>query len=519
MIRATSIATAVTALVLAGTSSFAARQQQPEPVAPPGGAQTAPAPRDAAPADAGVAAVVVTSVEGGARARDNPNADWQIVTKGMRLPQGAEIQTGARSRVFCSGPGGHTFVVDRLSTVTVLEADQRGNKATTDLLMEYGRADLRVQAAGLENDAKIRTPGATASVRGTALSVYNQPPFAPELRTFTGVVDYRYAKRQITVAKGGRSEGGRGAAETAMLQQVVDPSTPHARTNADASLITEQASRGAVVHVTSSDTKRLAVVSGGSASTDAQLQSNLPGRLTFAVRWTGNADVDIFVAVQPGDPTQGFLAGTFSPSTILYPGFGLETSPATGGRIPYNHLGGPNGGQELCFWTDAFPTAVYGFSAINNSSTSPANVRFNAYLDGQKISLYTFAPDGSGLIRSKGVRRTVAPEGTESTIVAVPPSDLFELIFPESPDETLDGTAAAPPPAPAPPPTDSGTPGQSAPVQTAAAQTASAQSTRGNAAARKAARQQARAQKQARTAAAREAKPAAPKPQAKVRTR
>ena len=146
-------------------------------------------------------------------------------------------------------------------------------------------------------------------------------------------------------------------------------------------------------------------------------------------------------------------------------------------------------------------------------------MRFNAYLDGQKISLYTFAPDGSGLIRSKGVRRTVAPEGTESTIVAVPPSDLFELIFPESPDETLDGTAAAPPPAPAPPPTDSGTPGQSAPVQTAAAQTASAQSTRGNAAARKAARQQARAQKQARTAAAREAKPAAPKPQAKVRTR
>src|SRR2546423_1040622 len=91
---------AVTALLFVGTGGFRA-QQQPDAAAP-GAAPAAPATRNAAaPADAQAAAVLVTSVEGSARARDNPEANWQIVKQGMRLPQGAEIQTGARSRVFC----------------------------------------------------------------------------------------------------------------------------------------------------------------------------------------------------------------------------------------------------------------------------------------------------------------------------------------------------------------------------------------------------------------------------------
>src|SRR5688500_8578301 len=242
------------------SGAFGARQQEPPPATAPAGA---PATRGAAD-DAQPQTVVVTYLEGSARARDNADAAWQPVRVGMRLPQGAEIQTGARSRVICAVPPGREFVVDRLSTVTVLEADQRGNRATTDLLMEYGRADLRVQAAGLEHDARIRTPGATASVRGTELSVYNQPPFAPELRTFTGIVDYRLAKRQLSVAAGGRSRGGRAAAETALLQSVVDPGTRNARTNADAAVIAQETSRGAVV--TYDPDIQLAEIRGGAGA-------------------------------------------------------------------------------------------------------------------------------------------------------------------------------------------------------------------------------------------------------------
>jgi hypothetical protein len=394
--------------------------------------------------------VVVTSLEGKARARRDAEAPWQIVEVGMRLPQGAEIQTGPTGRVVCAVPPGREFVVDRMSKVTVLEAEQTGNRLKTDLLMEYGRTDLRVQKAGLEQDARIRTPGATASVRGTELSVYNQPPFAPELKTYTGVVDYRYAKRQLTVARGGRSSGGRGSAETALLESVVDPSTANARTNADAALISQEVSRGAVL--TFNPDIRLNEIRGGAgAQSDAQLNRALPGKLNFVVRWQNNADVDIFVAVDPRplESIFGPAGARFSPTTILFPGFGLETAPS-GGRIPYNHRGGPNGGQEICFWPSKFPSGVFGFSALNNSTTTAADVRFNAFLDGEKIPLYTLDPEFN-LVRSNGIRQTIAPVSTDpaadpssvSTIVPVPRSDLFESFIPDSADQTLDGAGTS----------------------------------------------------------------------------
>lgn len=423
---------AATAGLLAGTCGF--RTAPPDTAA----SQTAPATREAATQEAGDGStVVVTAVAGKARARTGPTAEFQPVTVGMRLPVGAEINTGPRGRVTCVIPPGEEFVVDRMSTVTVLEAERRGGRQRTRLVMEYGRTAARVQEAGIEHDMQIQTPATTAAVRGTEYTVYDQPPFAPELRTYSGLVNYRYAKRQMSVGKGGRARGGQGSAETALLQSVIDPSTPRARTNADAALIANEVSRGAVL--TYNPAIQLNEIRGGAGpSTDAALVNSLPGKLNFVIRWRQNVDVDIFVTVQPGDPLGTILAGTFNPETILFPGFGLETAPS-GGRIPFNHRGGRNGGQEICFWPDAFPTAVYGFSAINNSTSQPVDVRFNAFLDGDKLSLYTFAEDGT-LVRGKGFQRTLAPDGFDSTIALVPPVQLLEDALPEEPDQTLDGT-------------------------------------------------------------------------------
>jgi hypothetical protein len=415
---------AVTAGLLAGTIGLQAQEPATAPA-------TAPAQAPAAAEDG--AAVIVTVVEGKARARTAPDAPWQIVAVGMRLPVGAEISTGPRARVTCSIPPAEEFVVDRMSNVTVLEAERRGNRQQTQLMMQYGRTAARVEAAGIEHDMRIRTPATTASVKGTEYTVYDQPPFAPELRTYTGLVDYRFAKRQISVGQGSRSAGGRGTAETALLESVVDPSTANARTRADAALIANEVSRGAVL--TYDPNIRLNEIRGGAGpQSDTALVNALPGKLNFVLRWNQNVDVDIFVTVQPGDQFDTILNGTFNPETFLFPGFGLQTSP-TGGRIPYNHRGGPNGGQEICFWPENFPTAVYGFSAINNSSDSPVDMRFNAFLDGEKISLYTFGADGT-LIRTKGIRSTLDPDGTQSSIVLAPPLQVFEDILPESPDET-----------------------------------------------------------------------------------
>lgn len=421
---------ALTAVLCFSAPAFAMQQPaQAEPATVPAGG--APA------AESGV--IVVTVVEGKARAKTAADAPWRRVVEGMRLPVGSEISTGPRARVTCSIPPGEEFVVDRMSNVTVLEAERRGNRQQTRLIMEYGRTAARVQAAGIEHDMQIRTPATTASVRGTEYTVYDQPPFAPELRTYTGLVDYRFAKRQLAVGKGGRSSGGRGSAETALLESVVDPSTANARTNADAALIANEVSRGAVL--TYDPNIRLNEIRGGAGpQSDAALINALPGKLNFVLRWNQNVDVDIFVTLQPGDQLDNIIAGTFNPQSFLFPGFGLESSP-TGGRIPYNHRGGPNGGQEICLWPDSFPTAIYGFSALSNSSTNSVDVRFNAFLDGEKISLYSFADDGT-LIRTKGIRRTLAPEAVASTIVLAPTNALFEEILPESPDETLGGAGA-----------------------------------------------------------------------------
>ena len=438
--RLTIVRVLVAVLVLGAVPALAFQQPATTPATAPGvgaGAEPGAGGAGAAGAADADATVLVTAVEGKARARTSPTAEWQLVTEGMRLPVGAEITTGPRARVTCSIPPGQEFVVDRMSTVTVLEAERRGNRQRTQLIMDYGRTAARVQAAGIEHDMQIRTPATTASVRGTEYTVYDQPPFAPELRTYTGLVAYRFAKRQLSVGRGGRSRGGRGSAETALLESVVDPSIARVRTEADAALIASEVSRGAVVSY-DPDIQLDEVRGGAGPQSDAALASSLPGRLNFVLRWNQNVDVDIFVTVQPGDQLETILSGTFNPQTFLYPGFGQQTSP-TGGRIPYNHRAGANGGQEICFWPENFPTAVYGFSALSNSNTNPVDVRFNAYLDGEKISLYTFDLEGA-LIRTKGILRTLEPAGTASTIVLAPTNPLFEEILPESPDETVPGS-------------------------------------------------------------------------------
>src|SRR5256885_16265837 len=103
---ARSLAAAVLAAMSTGAGGLRAQQ------APDGPAATRPALADA---------VIVTSIEGKARARNDPDAEWKLVEVGMRLPQGAQIQTGQSGRVVCAIPPGREFVVDRLSTVTVLE--------------------------------------------------------------------------------------------------------------------------------------------------------------------------------------------------------------------------------------------------------------------------------------------------------------------------------------------------------------------------------------------------------------
>ena len=409
---------------------------QNDAAAPPAGAAN-PAPADASGAER--MTVVIAAVKGLVQVRENEAAAWQKAAVGMQLTEGAEFRTGPRSSVTCTIPPDQTIVLDRLGTVKVMEAIQTDTKVRTDLVMRYGRTDYAIEAAGREHDSTIRSPTSTLAVRGTSVRLYDQPPFAPEAETFTGRATYQFAKRQMAVRRGGRARGGRGSAEVALLESVVDPSgTAAARTASDATLVANEESRGAVV--TYDPTFQVPIVRGGPGPrTDAELAQSLPGVLNFVIRWETDVDVDVVTTVSPGDQLET-LQGEFKPETVLLPFYGLNVSPS-GGRIAFDHRGGPNGGQEICFWPSAFPTAVFGFGALNNSATESVEVRFNAFLDGERLTLYTFDERGA-LVRSKGFRRTIGPDDSEALIALAPPVEALEdpAIIPELPDETLDGT-------------------------------------------------------------------------------
>src|SRR5438270_10162165 len=97
-----------------------------------------------------------------------------------------------------------TLFRSRLGTVKVLQALRDGTKLKTDMLMKYGRTRYSVEAAGLEHESTISTPSGTLAVRGTVVSLYDQPPFVPVAVSYTGQAMFRDAHRQVSLgSKGG----------------------------------------------------------------------------------------------------------------------------------------------------------------------------------------------------------------------------------------------------------------------------------------------------------------------------
>lgn len=60
----------------------------------------------------------------------------------------------------------------------------------TDVGMEYGRVSKDIDAALHPHSDTIITPNSTLAVRGTRVSLYDQPPYAPEAVSLTGAAVY-----------------------------------------------------------------------------------------------------------------------------------------------------------------------------------------------------------------------------------------------------------------------------------------------------------------------------------------
>jgi hypothetical protein len=290
--------------------------------------------------------VVITEVVGIARVRDDPSQPWRPATAGMELSEGAEIHTGVRSRVGVKLGDDQAFTIDRLGVTQLLRAKLVGGVNSTDVAVKYGKVRYEVEAAGREHEAVVRSPSSTLAVRGTVFELYDQPPFTTQAISYEGRVMVRNARRQTSIGTRGvvrtvRIDGDKdSAAETALAAVAFDPAIDAARTPAEQRLIEQVISNGGLVFTESLG--GIPVVTGGTPLTFDAQSTNFPGAgLNFVLNWTGNADLNLTVAL-PGfndliTPVTGFNRGS------------------TGGVTAFDHRGGPNGGFEIVFFPQNYP--------------------------------------------------------------------------------------------------------------------------------------------------------------------
>src|SRR5688500_13214414 len=147
---------------------------------------------------------------------------------GMTVGEGAEFRTGPRSAVRFEIPPGQTITLDRLGTVKLIEAVRSQGSVKTDLGMRYGRVRYDIEAAGVSHDATIHSPSSSLAVRGTRVSLYDQPPFASEAVSLTGRAQFRNVRGQVVSFGGKRRAAVREeeatAAQTALAESTLrDP--------------------------------------------------------------------------------------------------------------------------------------------------------------------------------------------------------------------------------------------------------------------------------------------------------
>jgi hypothetical protein len=326
--------------------------------------------------------LIITGVRGKAEVHIPP-ADWTKAQPNVELSEGAEVRTGLNAAIQLQIRPDQTITIDRLSKVTIDRATLAKGKFVTSVSMPYGRTRYDIDAANREYDATVRSPNSTLGIRGTRVSLLDQRPFPPEAVSLTGTAQFRNIRRQL-VALGARGQGKTkivggqaNAAEYALDEAVIDPTLSGARTQSEEPLIASLISRGAVVEFNRE--LGIPIVSGGTVPrTDRELIPLLPGNLDFVIRWNTDVDFNIAVFTPPTDANN-------QQGEVLFPAPGLVQVPS-GGKIPFDHRGGPNGGIELAHWdTAAYPRGTYAVAALNQSTKS-ARVRVESFVNHRRYN-------------------------------------------------------------------------------------------------------------------------------------
>jgi hypothetical protein len=441
--------------------------------------------------------VIITGVEGPlAQARADENSPWQKAVVGMKLGEKAEFRTGIRSAIRFVIPPDQTFTLDRLGTTKVLQAIYDGKKIKTDVGMETGRVRLdvaplaansrkilaasndvnlnQIEEAGVRHDSTIRSPNSALAVRGTKVSLYDQPPFTPEAVSLTGRAQFENTRRQI-VAFGGTAGKTQlagedtGAAEAGLRTSTVTL-PPAVFTNVyqqrQSQEFTGQIAGSTLIGQSSFPADR--AFNGGPSF----LSTFAPGKLLFALEWLSGTNTsndqqkftttDLNLAViSPLSSQVSARNPKAAPDFVANPPFLLSefpNSPKTqqaratfypehslsGGFIGANAVAAPlangqNGaGVEVASWPANYPVGKYTVAVYNLVDAlpgteikpiNPAAYRVMVFIDGKLLANVT------------GPR--VLPGATLSTIYQKEIQAFQINVPPASQLNTLQGTVSA----------------------------------------------------------------------------
>jgi hypothetical protein len=312
------------------------------------------------------------AVKGMVQVRSGEDRPWEAVKTGMVLDQGAEFRTGPRSAVTFRIPPQQDITLDRLGTIKILQAIQEGAKIKTDLGMQYGRTRYDIEAAGLEYDASIKSPGSSLGIRGTDVIYEDQGPWVPNCASIHGKVQYKNQKKQF-IAFGDKRPARiqadqSGSANTALTKTKVDPKGDFAgRTDGEDAVIQSQPSVGVSGKLLSSIAD---LTRGPSGFKDTFVGvPEVDGPLFFDLIWqppagtkggkVGQADLNLSVT-DPNGQTASFQN----------PKIGSGSSV---GEYVVNNPGKGGAGAERVQWSFFFPSGLFHFK-VDHVKGDPAQV-------------------------------------------------------------------------------------------------------------------------------------------------
>jgi hypothetical protein len=360
--------------------------------------------------------ISVLQVQGGAQFRPDAQTKWQALKAGGVFAEGVEFRTGPKGTIQFTVGTDQVYRVDRLTAVKVLRANL-GPDGTirTDVGMEYGRVSKDVDSPVRPHEDTIVSPSSTLAVRGTQVSLYDQPPYEPEAVSLTGAAVFSSLGRQLS-AFGAKAQGTAAvtashpdSANNSIVSSLVDPSTANARTAAEQQLLPDVTTNGAVVSVSNPVT--FPTVSDTGMPSYSELAGLYPGNLIFYIRW--DSDTHVQMQLQAGQPSG---VGEF-----MLPVLGLNRS-AAGGQILFDNLGGPGGGYEVITYPTVPFHGQFNIAATNLGSVS-TNVTFDAFInqgDGKGLVPQYFLNNlgnlGNGAaFNTLEVTQTLTPAGTANS--------------------------------------------------------------------------------------------------------